>query len=231
VVVLIARTSALAALLSLLPVPASPAPAQAPAAAAGFGAIRGTVDVRRPAAAPQPRPHAGDLGAHAAPAAPDRTRTVVYLDPAPQGAFEDPERARATLDQVGEAFVPYVLAVRAGTEVDFPNRDRTYHNVFSLSKPKRFDLGRYATGQSKSVRFDRPGVVRVFCDIHSHMSAFVLVFAHRYFATTDGAGRYRLERVPAGTYTVAAWNDGRVRETRQVTVADGNTVQLDWVIP
>ena len=80
------------------------------------------------------------------------------------------------MDQRNERFVPHVLAVMVGTVVDFPNSDLTYHNVFSLSRAKRFDLGRYAAGKSKSVRMDRPGVVRVFCDIHSHMNAFVLVF-------------------------------------------------------
>ena len=99
--------------------------------------------------------------------------------------------------------MPYVLAVTVGSTVDFPNSDRIYHNVFSLSKPRRFDLGRYPRGQSRSVRFDRPGVVRVFCEIHSHMSAFILVFAHRFFAVTDAEGRYRIDDVPPGTYTLA----------------------------
>ena len=85
------------------------------------------------------------------------------------------------MDQRNETFVPHLLAVTVGTTVDFPNNDRTYHNVFSLSKAQRFDLGRYAAGRSKAVRFDRPGVVRVFCDIHSHMNAFILVFTHRFF--------------------------------------------------
>ena len=112
----------------------------------------------------------------------DRRRSVVYLDPAPRAAFDAREEPHARLDQRDESFVPHVLAIVAGTTVDFPNNDRTYHNVFSLSKTRSFDLGRYAAGHSKAIRFDRPGIVRVFCDIHSHMSAFILVFAHRYFA-------------------------------------------------
>ena len=93
------------------------------------------------------------------------------------------------MDQRNETFVPHVLAIVAGTTVDFPNSDQTYHNVFSLSKTRSFDLGRYAVGRSKSVRFDRPGIVRVFCDIHSHMSAFILVFSHRYLSVVDDEGR------------------------------------------
>ncbi len=135
------------------------------------------------------------------------------------------------MDQRNETFVPHVLAVSAGTIVDFPNNDSTYHNVFSLSKTKRFDLGRYARGHSKSVRFDRPGIVRVFCDIHSHMSAFVLVFGHRYFATTDTDGTYRIDNIPPGTYTVAAWHEGDVRDTRTIVVPQqGGVVEQDFEV-
>ena len=98
----------------------------------------------------------------------DRLLSVVYLESAPLGAFEQRESGRAVMDQRNEAFAPHVLAVTTGTTVEFPNSDRIYHNVFSLSKTRTFDLGRYAVGRSKSVRFDRPGIVRVFCDIHSH---------------------------------------------------------------
>ena len=109
----------------------------------------------------------------------DLRRSVVYLESAPSLAFPDVEPQRATLDQRNETFVPHVLAVTVGTVVDFPNSDNKYHNVFSIRGPRPFDLGRYAAGRSKSVRFDRPGIVRVFCEIHSHMSAFILVFNHR----------------------------------------------------
>ncbi len=196
-----------------------------------LGSIRGRVDVRRELPPIEPRPAVASLGMEGMREVPDRRRSVVYLATAPQGAFEDAERPRAVLNQRNQAFVPYVLAIRAGTTVDFPNRDRTYHNVFSFSKPRRFDLGRYAQGQSKSVSFDEAGVVRAFCEIHSHMSAFILVFAHRYFATTDGEGRYRIDDVPPGTYTAVAWNDGEPRETRTVRVPEGGgPVELDFVI-
>ena len=176
--------------------------------------------MRREVAAGEGRPSVADLGHHGPRDAPDRRRSVVYLETAPQAAFETPSPGRAVLDQRNETFVPYVLAVTVGSTVDFPNSDRIYHNVFSLSKPKRFDLGRYPRGRSRSVRFDQPGVVRVFCEIHSHMSAFILVFAHRYFATTDAEGRYRIEGVPPGDYTLAVWNDGAVRARREVRVGE-----------
>jgi plastocyanin len=162
---------------------------------------------------------------------PSRRQSVVYLETAPQGAFEDAGAARASLDQKDEAFVPYVLPIAVGTTVDFPNRDKTYHNVFSLSRTKSFDLGRYARGQSKAVRFDRPGVVRVFCDIHSHMSAYILVFAHRFFAATDAEGRYHIDGIPPGTYELNVWTDGSVRETRVVRVPEGGgPVEADFAV-
>jgi plastocyanin len=154
---------------------------------------------------------------------------VVYLDPAPRAAFDAREEPRARLDQRNETFVPHVLAIVAGTTVDFPNNDETYHNVFSLSKEKPFDLGRYARGRSKAVRFDRPGIIRVFCDIHAHMSAFIFVFSHRYFAVTDDQGRYRLENVPPGRYNVVAWNESAPEQTRQIVVPEsGGDVELNF---
>ncbi len=196
------------------------------------GVIRGRLDVRRLAAPPQPRPGVGDHGARPPRrGVADVRRGLVYLDTAPRGAFDEPEPGRAVMDQRNETFVPRLLAVTVGTVVDFPNSDRTYHNVFSLSRPRRFDLGRYATGRSKAVRFDRPGVVRVFCDIHSHMSAFVVVFTHPFYRVTDGDGRYRLEQVPPGAYTVVGWYEGEPRVQRSVTVSPGATVELDLEVP
>ena len=160
----------------------------------------------------------------------DRRRSVVYLDPAPRAAFDVRDEPRARMNQRDETFIPHVLAIVAGTTVDFPNNDSTYHNVFSLSKSRSFDLGRYAAGRSKSVRFDRPGIVRVFCEIHSHMSAYILVFSHRYFAITDDEGRYRIDDVPPGSYTVMAWNESTPTESQRVTVADAGEVDLNFVL-
>jgi plastocyanin len=155
---------------------------------------------------------------------------VVYLETAPRGAFEQAESARATMNQREETFVPHVIAITTGTTVDFPNSDRIYHNVFSLSKTTQFDLGRYAAGRSKSVRFDRPGIVRVFCEIHSHMSAFILVFSHPFFATTDTEGRYRIDNVPPGTYNVIAWNEGNASEPASAAVLGGGVAELDITV-
>ena len=196
-----------------------------------LGTIAGRVSVRLRFGAGPARPTTRALGSPEARDLPDRATTVVYLQVAPQEAFELPPARNARMDQRNETFVPYVLAITAGSTVSFPNNDDIYHNVFSLSSTKKFDLGRYAAGHSKSVRFEKPGVVRVFCEIHSHMTAFILVFAHRFFDTTDEAGRYRIEGVPPGTYELAAWTDGEVRASRTITVPEGGgTVEADFAI-
>jgi plastocyanin len=194
---------------------------------AANGTIRGRVAVHAGPVEPSGRATVTDLGMAGMHIPVDR-RSVVYLDPAPRAAFDARDEPGARMDQRNETFVPHVLAIVAGTKVDFPNSDHTYHNVFSLSKTKSFDLGRYAVGRSKSVRFERPGIVRVFCDIHSHMSAFILVFAHRYFAVTDEEGRYRIDSIPPGTYTVMTWNESAPLDARQVVIPEaGGEVELN----
>jgi plastocyanin len=204
--------------------------ARSAAPAARNGAIRGRVDLRRVAPPIERRPGIADLGSPAAHDVSDRLQSVVYLETAPRGAFETTEAGHAVMDQRNETFVPHVLAITTGTTVDFPNSDKFYHNVFSLSKAQKFDLGRYAAGHSRPVRFDRPGIVRVFCDIHSHMNAFILVFGHPFFALTDADGRYRIDNVPPGTYALIAWNEGISSEPRPVTVPDGGVAELDFTL-
>jgi plastocyanin len=198
--------------------------------AARNGAIRGRVELRRQAAAIERRPGVADLGTPSGRDVPDLRRSVVYLESAPRGAFETSEGGHAVMDQRNETFVPHVLAITTGTTVDFPNSDKFYHNVFSLSKTRPFDLGRYAAGNSRPVRFDRAGIVRVFCDIHSHMNAYILVFNHPFFAMTDAEGRYRIENVPPGTYGVIAWNEGTSSEARPIAVPDGGVAELDFTL-
>jgi plastocyanin len=206
-------------------------PATPDALVQAHSGIRGRLDIRRLARPVERRPDVSAPGAAAPHDVPDLRRGVVYLETAPRGAFDERDPGRAVIDQRNERFVPHVLAVMVGTVVEFPNSDLIYHNVFSLSRTKRFDLGRYAAGKSKGVLMDRPGVVRVFCDIHSHMSAFVLVFNHRYFDVTDVEGRFELPALPSGTYTVVGWYEGEARISRSVVVPPNGWAEVDLVVP
>ena len=207
---------------------------RAPASAPINGAVRGRVDVRVERSVRDARPDPGGLGMGSAPKDPqERRRSVVYLKGVVVGAFERGDTRRTRMLQQNERFIPHVLAIVAGTTVDFPNADRTYHNVFSLSKDNDFNLGRYAAGKSEPHRFDQPGIVRVFCDIHSQMSAFILVFAHRFFATTDDDGRYRIDGIPPGVYTLEVWNETLRGDPpkRTITIPEaGGEVEADFAL-
>ena len=119
-------------------------------------------------------------------------------------------RQRSTtpaLRQRDERFSPHVLPVLAGTTVEFPNDDDVFHNVFSLSSARTFDLGRYARGSSRSVNFPTAGVVQVFCHIHSDMSGIILVLDSPLFVVPDSTGRFVLDGVPPGSYQLVAWHE------------------------
>lgn len=114
---------------------------------------------------------------------------------------------RAMMDQRNRTFIPHVMAVQVGTHVAFPNHDTVFHNVFSFREGKRFDLGLYPVGTTKIVDFNQPGLVRIFCNIHSNMSAFIWVLENPYFAVTDASGGFRIAGVPAGDRVVRVWHE------------------------
>jgi plastocyanin len=179
----------------------------------------------------------GDFGAGAIPP-PTRVTVnelanlVLYLDSvAPAGAEGwTPAPQHSAIEQQDETFVPHVLPVLRGSTVDFPNKDPLFHNVFSLSSARSFDLGRYPKGTSKSVRFDRAGVVQVFCHIHSDMSAIILVLANPFF-TVPATGRYVIDGVPHGDYRLVAWHERINPVIHRVRVVPGEVAQLDLSIP
>lgn len=114
---------------------------------------------------------------------------------------------RATVDQRHEMFQPHIQIVTVGSKVDFPNNDDVFHNVYAESQAKRFDLGVYPRGKSKQVTFDKPGVVSVLCNVHSQMSAYIVVVDSPYFAKTDKQGRFKLPNVADHSYTVHVWHE------------------------
>lgn len=117
------------------------------------------------------------------------------------------------LEQSQKTFIPHLLVAPAGSLVSFPNRDPFFHNVFSLFEGKRFDLGLYETGATRSVRFDRPGISFIFCNIHPQMSAVVITLATPYYGVTDAAGRVKITGVPGGRYRLEIWSERALPET------------------
>jgi len=177
------------------------------------------------------------------PAAPQAEDTplanvVLYLEPitartgAPSAeAAPSAPAPVAAMRQHGERFVPHVLPVVAGSTVDFPNDDPIYHNVFSLSRARTFDLGRYQQGSSKSIRFTTPGVAQVFCHIHADMSGYIVVVREQFFTVPGAQGRYAIADIPPGDYRLIAWHE-RIRPlVTPVHIEAGQTTNADLQIP
>ena len=128
--------------------------------------------------------------------------------------------------QNGYQFRPSILAVQTGTTVEFPNEDDEFHNVFSYSKTKRFDLGRYRKYEpAKLASFDKPGLAKIYCEIHHHIRCLVLVVDTPLFTTTDTAGRFKMKDVPAGDYTMKVFLPSEKIAESKITVKDGQTVR------
>lgn len=159
----------------------------------------------------------------------EQRNVIVYLE----GAGLDADRggsSKAAMDQKNAAFVPHVLAIPKGTVVDFVNHDKTYHNVFSLSSAKRFNIGRRPTGEAVPVQFDKPGVVQVFCDIHSQMTAYVVVLGNPFFVQPADDGTFKIEHIPPGTYTIKVWHERLSAPEQKITVSAGGTATASFVL-
>ena len=198
------------------------------------GSIEGTAQISRRLVAQRPRVrvygepgHA--MGPEAAP--PHRFANVVLYLEGVRPTAAPPPRSAPSMRQRGEQFVPHVMAVAAGTTVEFPNDDALYHNVFSLSRVKSFDLGRYARGTSRSVLFPAAGVVQVFCHIHADMTGYILVFDHPWFAIPEADGRFRLDGVPPGDYRLVAWHERSRPVEVPVRVEPGRATRVGINIP
>jgi plastocyanin len=163
----------------------------------------------------------GTISAAAGPVA----DAVVLIDTPAQTAAAD--APHAVIRQRDMKFSPHVLAVVAGTTIDFPNDDAVLHNVVSSSPAKRFDLGMYPQGETKSVTFDNPGVVAIQCHAHPAMSAFAVVHPGPYAAVTDARGGYTIAGVPAGRYPVRVWHETLAERVSTVEVSSGGVQALD----
>ena len=158
----------------------------------------------------------------------ERKHVVVYLDGDVPGGKPS---SVAVMEQKNRRFAPDLLAIPAGAAVSFPNLDPIFHNVFSLSKPKSFDLGNYPAGHTRTVMFPTPGIVLVNCHLHTNMTAAIVVTPNRWNTIPSGDGHFTLGNVPPGKHTVVAWHKaaGLFRATVMVTAAQG--AHVEFIIP
>jgi plastocyanin len=170
-------------------------------------------------------PVSGTIVLETASGAPPATSTVVWLAPLGAAAAVPVAPMHAVLVQKNKEFDPHLLVVTRGSSIEFPNRDPWFHNVFSLFNGKRFDLGLYEAGSSRTVHFDREGISFIFCNIHSEMSAVIVVLGSPYFTTTNKQGEFSIAGVSPGRYMLHVWNENAQPTTlqalsREVQVGD-----------
>jgi len=154
---------------------------------------------------------------------------VVYIDQALPDKAVPPAKPLQVVAQQDATFTPHVLPIVVGTTVEWPNQDEIFHNAFSFSESKPFDLGLYKE-KVKSVTFDKPGRVDVFCSIHTSMHCIVLVLENPFYAATDAKGRYTIPNIPAGTYRLKAWHERLPGQTREVTVPAEGEITVDFTL-
>lgn len=204
-------------------------------AAEPAGTIRGTVTVGDDL---KPRPMRFSLQpdvlhesrrARADRAPDERRNVVVYLERAPVPLDHQP--TRHAMEQRDGRFVPHVLPVMRGARVAFPNSDPLLHHVYSLSKAASFDLGRFPRGRVREVDFNTPGLVRVGCHDHSDMAALILVLDNPFFARPDADGRFRIDGVPPGDYTIVAWHERATPARGRLHVEPGRAARVDFHVP
>ena len=159
----------------------------------------------------------------------ERSHVAVYIENAPGSTSS--EVARASIEQKDRRFVPDLVVVPAGSVVSFPNFDPIFHNVFSLSKAKSFDLGNYPKGQSRVLTFATPGIVAVYCHLHPNMAATIVVAPSRWATRADEKGGFTLKDVPAGTYVVVAWHKAVGTFRKTVTIGGNDDAEVHFTLP
>jgi plastocyanin len=158
------------------------------------------------------------------------SNVVVFVKDAPRdGALP---AMRAQMRQQDEGFLPRLLAITRGSTVEFPNGDPFFHNVFSLSRGATFDLGRFPRGESRSRAFTHPGLVKVYCHLHSQMTASIMVFDHSHFTIPSvNGGHFSLADVPAGEYRLSAWHERIGESSKSIVVSAGRTATIEFALP
>ena len=181
-----------------------------------------------------------DSDKDADPLAFERSRVVIYLEgrfpsePAANEAVANGVVANGAvvkMEQSNRRFSPDTLVIQAGSKVSFPNLDPIFHNVFSLSGPKTFDLGNYPKGDTRLVAFPEPGIVYVNCHLHPNMAATIVVAPNRWNTKADLEGRFALHDVPPGKYTIVAWHKAAGFFRQQVQIVAGRDENIEFLIP
>jgi plastocyanin len=206
---------------------------------AGAQDVTGTILIKRkltrrsvtPSVSVYQRGTAVKLGkdANEDPLAFERSRVVVYLEGA-QPASQD-GAAPVEIKQADRRFVPDLVVVPVGTTISFPNMDPIFHNIYSLSKPKSFDLGAYDKGDTRKVTFPKPGIVEIYCHLHPNMAATVVVTPNRWYARPDASGQYKIAQVPPGKYTLVAWHKSAGFFRKSIVIEPGQGATVDFFIP
>ena len=160
-------------------------------------------------------------------------QAVVFVQTPASGGTKSAAPHKAILDQIDKQFVPNLLPIPVGTEVQFPNHDQIHHHVYSFSRAKSFDLPLYKGDAKPSIAFDQPGVVDVGCNIHDWMSATILVVPSPYYGTTDASGRFVLPDIPPGTYSLVSWHErsrSKIADTTQQIRIEGTSPELTFTL-
>ena len=161
----------------------------------------------------------------------ERSRVVIYLEgPGPTGV-DSASPGPFTIQQLDRRFTPDLIVVPVGSAVSFPNMDPIFHNIFSLSKPKTFDLGSYDKGQTREVAFPKPGIVDVYCRLHPNMAATIVVTPNRWYARSDRSGQFEIQNVPPGKYTIVAWHKSAGFFRKSIVVESGHDSVANFFIP
>ena len=165
------------------------------------------------------------------PLALERSRVVIYLEGPSLAGIAPVHASIPQIQQIDRRFLPDLVVIPAGSTVAFPNMDPIFHNIFSLSKAKSFDLGSYDKGDTRKVTFPKPGIVDVYCHLHPNMSATIVVTPNRWFAQSDRSGHFAIPDVPPGQYTVVAWHKAAGFFRKQIVVEAGHDATADFFIP
>jgi plastocyanin len=163
------------------------------------------------------------------PVAAERARVVIWLEGIAEPSADPPKTVK--MEQENRRFLPDTLVIPAGGKVSFPNLDPIFHNVFSLSRPKAFDLGNYPKGDTRVVIFPEPGIVFVNCHLHPNMTAVIVVAPNRWNTRSDRAGHFQLSDVPPGEYTAVAWHKAAGYFRQQVRIEAGHDARIEFLIP